>query len=150
MINDTQLICSGGLIYAVNTKRILLVHRSTSKYSNTWGLVGGKNNQEETPYQGLVREIQEEIGEVDIFKTIPLEMFISKNSYFLYHTYICLTQKEFIPDLNHEHNGYAWVELNNWPKPLHPGLHSTLHKKSNISKLEIVFKLINLLKNDDQ
>lgn len=144
-----QLICSGALIYAIDTKRILLIHRTTSKYANMWGLVGGKNTNNETPYQGLIREIFEEIGAVTILKTIPLEMFVSNNNYFLFNTYLCIVQNEFIPTLNHEHDGYAWVEFPKWPKPLHPGLHATLNKKSNTEKIKTVFDLIDLIKGQN-
>ena len=52
-----------------------------------------------------------------IKKTIPLETFISNDNKFLFHTYLCVVEDEFIPNLNSEHNGYAWTSFNNWPKP---------------------------------
>lgn len=141
----SQLICSGALIYAINSKRLLFLHRANCNNSDYWGLVGGKNEKEETPWQGLQREIKEEIGDTSITKAIPLETFISPNNYFLFHTYLCVVDKEFIPTLNHEHNGYTWVEFNVWPKPLLPGLRNTLAKKVNREKLHIVFETIDLL-----
>jgi len=44
----------------------------------------------------------------------------------------------------HEHDGYAWVGYNNWPKPLHQGLRNTLNSKTNKIKLETVFEMIDL------
>ena len=140
-----QLICSGALIYAIDTKHLLFLHRAKGNNSNYWGLVGGKNEKSETPWQGLQREIKEEIGNTTITKAIPLETFISYNNYFLFHTYLCIVEKEFIPFLNNEHNGYAWVEYNIWPKPLLPGLQTTLSKKINREKLKTVFETIDLL-----
>jgi len=93
----------------------------------------------------LQREIKEEIGETSIIKTIPLETFISNDSKFKFHTYLCVIENEFIPTLNIEHNGYAWVSFNKWPKPLHQGLRNTLSNKVNLTKLETVFKLIDLV-----
>jgi 8-oxo-dGTP pyrophosphatase MutT (NUDIX family) len=140
-----NITCSGALIYALNTRRFLFLHRTRSKHSNEWGLVGGANESSETPWEGLQREITEEIGSVEIKKTVPLETFISNDSKFHFHTYLCLVQNEFAPVLNEEHDGYAWVSFGKWPKPLHQGLRNTLTNKFNIGKLETVFQLIDLL-----
>lgn len=140
-----DIVCSGALFYTLDTNRFLFLHRANGKRSNVWGLVGGTNEGQETPWEGLRREIEEEIGNVDIKKTIPLETFISTDSKFKFHTYLCLVDEEFIPNLNHEHDGYAWVSFGKWPKPLHYGLQNTLNKKTNLGKLETVFQTINLL-----
>ena len=77
----------------------------------------------ETVIQGLVREIQEEIGiDYTNFKFIPLETFTADNRKFVYYTFLLGIEAEFVPTLNDEHRGYCWVELNDHPKPLHPGL----------------------------
>jgi 8-oxo-dGTP pyrophosphatase MutT (NUDIX family) len=108
--------------------------------------VGGTNEDKETPWEGLRREIEEEIGFIpSIKKTIPLETFVSNDSKFLFHTYLCLVEKEFLPQLNEEHDGYAWVSFGKWPKPLHYGLKKTLTTKTNLNKLETVFQVLNIL-----
>jgi ADP-ribose pyrophosphatase YjhB (NUDIX family) len=141
----SQIICSGALFYTLDTQRFLFLHRTQSKNKNVWGLVGGTNEDKETAWEGLRREIREEIGSIpEIKKTIPLETFISKDENFLFHTYLCVIEKEFIPVLNNEHNGYAWVSFNSWPKPLHNGLANTLRSKQNQQKLQTVFELIEL------
>ena len=106
---------------------------------------GGTNEGKETPWEGLKREIYEEIGEIEILKTIPLETFISNDSKFHFHTYLCVIENEFIPKLNDEHDGFAWTNFQSWPKPLHNGLKNTLIKKVNQTKLETVFKVMDLL-----
>ena len=121
------------------------MHRAQGKKGNLWGLVGGTNEEEETPWEGLQREIQEEVGKVTIKKTVPLETFISNDDHFHFHTYLCVIEKEFMPVLNHEHNGYAWVSFNNWPKPLHHGLQNTLRSKTNTQKLETVIQLVDMM-----
>jgi ADP-ribose pyrophosphatase YjhB (NUDIX family) len=124
----------------------LLLHRTQSKQNNVWGLVGGTNEDTETPWEGLRREIQEEIGALpEIKKTIPLETFVSNDDHFSFHTYLCVIENEFIPILNEEHDGYAWVSFGKWPKPLHQGLSNTLRSKTNQEKLKTVFKLIDLI-----
>jgi len=140
-----KIICSGALFYTLNTNRFLLLHRTQSKQSNVWGLVGGTNESAETPWEGLRREIHEEIGFVpEIKKAIPLETFISNDEQFLFHTYLCVIENEFVPQLNSEHDGYCWVSFGKWPKPLHTGLANTLRSKTNQQKLETVFKLIRM------
>ena len=142
----SDIVCSGALFYTLDTNRFLFLHRSNGKQANMWGIVGGTNQNTETPWEGLKREIQEEIGSVPkIKKTLPLETFVSNDEQFEFHTYIVVVQSEFIPVLNSEHNGYAWCSFGKWPKPLHLGLRNTLQNKVNLLKLETVFKTISLL-----
>jgi len=131
-------ICAGALFYAVDTDRFLFLHRTQSKHSKVWGLAGGTAESGETAWQACEREIFEEVGEVLIGKTIPLERFRSKDEEFEYHTYVCLVNHEFRPMLNYEHDGYAWIEYPAWPNPLHYGLKRTLQKKNNKQKLQII------------
>jgi len=141
-----NIICSGALFYTLTTNRFLFLYRNNSKRSNVWGLVGGTNEGAETPWEGLQREIEEEIGTLPkIEKTIPLESFISTDQHFQFHTYLCVIKKEFIPNLNNEHSGYSWASYDNWPKPLHKGLRNTLQSKINRAKLETVFSMADLL-----
>lgn len=141
-----KIVCSGALFYTLTTNRFLFLHRARSKRAKLWGLVGGTNEGCETPWEGLKREIQEEVGMLPtIKKALPLESFISPDDKFYFHTYLCIIDSEFIPILNEEHNGYAWCSFNNWPKPLHHGLRNTLQSKINLRKLETVFQTINLL-----
>jgi 8-oxo-dGTP pyrophosphatase MutT (NUDIX family) len=141
-----MITCSGALFYTLDTNRFLFLHRANGKRNNMWGLVGGTNEAAETPFEGLKREIEEEIGFLpDIKKTLPLESFLSADSKFYFHTYLCVIHCEFIPILNNEHDGYAWCSFTKWPKPLHHGLRNTLQSRVNLNKLETVFQTINLL-----
>lgn len=141
-----KIVCSGALFYAKSTKRILLLQKARGKHTGTWGLVGGTNETQETPWQGLTREINEEIGLFPkIIKTIPLETFVSNNSIFNYHTYLCVVEEEFIPKLSSEHSGYAWCIIDYSPKPLHQGLKNSFGNKIIRTKLQTIFEIINLV-----
>lgn len=113
----------GALVYAKSTNRYLFLLRNKNRQQGHWGIPGGKIDAGETVIQALVREIQEEIG-VDYAKKkfIPLETFTADNQKFVYYTFLVKVDQEFVPRLNDEHRGYCWVELNDHPKPLHPGL----------------------------
>jgi 8-oxo-dGTP pyrophosphatase MutT (NUDIX family) len=139
-----QIICSGGLFLAKDTKRFLLLHRTQGKTANTWGLVGGrKEPSDTTPFEALKREIEEEIGTVDhIRKTIPLELFTSNDQNFQYNTYVVMVDHEFVPTLNEEHSGYAWCSFDNWPKPLHQGVKTSFANRVVRAKLELLLDLL--------
>jgi len=139
-----QIICSGGLFLAKDTKRFLLLNRTQGKTANTWGLVGGrKEPSDTTPFEALKREIEEEIGTVDhIRKTIPLELFTSNDQNFQYNTYVVMVDHEFVPTLNEEHSGYAWCSFDNWPKPLHQGVKTSFANRVVRAKLELLLDLI--------
>ena len=142
-LKDKNIVCSGALFYARNTKRFLFLERTKTKTAGQWGLVGGMAEGNETPWKALEREISEEVGKTPpIKKVIPLEMFTSNDSKFFFHTYLAIVDNEFIPTLNYEHSGYAWTNVNCWPKPLHVGLRNTLQNKAIKDKLQTVLDLL--------
>ena len=127
----------GTLFLSKTTKRYLFVLRSGAKYDSTWAFVGGKVENNETEYNALQREIVEEIGFMPlVLKTIPVEKFTNSKNNFTYTTYICLVEEEFVPKLNAEHKGYAWSKIDSWPKPLHPGVFTTLQVNEIIKKIK--------------
>lgn len=141
-----RIVCSGALFFAKSTGKILLLQKARGKHQGTWGLVGGTNEQLETPWEGLQREIKEEIGSIPkILKTIPLETFVSNDSVFHFHTYLCVIDNEFIPKLSNEHNGYAWSTIDYAPKPLHQGLKNSFNNRIIRTKLQTIFDVIDLV-----
>ncbi len=136
---------TGALIMAKNTKRYLFVLRNGARFEGTWALVGGKVEKNERTIDALKREIYEEINlsfDIETNKIIPIETFTSNDTSFLYHTFLILVDEEFIPTLNNEHRGYCWVSIEDYPKPLHPGLWKTFNFQSVIDKIKTVEKLI--------
>jgi 8-oxo-dGTP pyrophosphatase MutT (NUDIX family) len=141
-----QIVCSGALFYAKSTRRFLLLQKKAGKHEGTWGLVGGTNVHGETPWQGLQREITEEIGSIPaLIKTIPLETFVSNDRVFNFHTYLCVVENEFVPILSDEHLGWAWTVIDRAPKPLHQGLRNSFSSKTIRTKLQTVFDLVDLI-----
>lgn len=128
---------AGLFFYSKNTNRFLYLLRSDSNYS--WGVPGGKIEKDEALLEGLERECNEEIGYFpNDAKLVPIQKFV--NNSFTYHTFFCAVDDEFVPILNNEHIGYAWVGENQHPKPLHPGLFSTINIDTVKQKLELLTK----------
>lgn len=133
----------GALIYSTSTNRYLFLLRNT-KHAGTWGLVGGKVESGESVTGALLREMGEEIGgQIRNPKFIPIEKFTSDNGKFVYHTFVCPVDYEFIPELNTEHRGYCWVKLTDHPKPLHPGVWKTFKFDVVKRKLAVVEQTLN-------
>jgi 8-oxo-dGTP pyrophosphatase MutT (NUDIX family) len=143
-IKSEQIIASGGLFLAKDTKRFLFLLRTQGRTAGTWGLVGGrKEPSDATAFEALRREVEEEIGLVEgIKKTVPLELFTSNDQNFQYNTYVVIVEREFIPVLNDEHCGYAWCAYDNWPRPLHQGLKTSFANKIIRGKLELLLDLV--------
>lgn len=126
---------AGIFFYCKITNRYLYLLRSDKNPS--WSIPGGKIERDESLLQGLERECLEEmqIWHAD-WKLIPIQKFV--NNTFTYHTFFCEVNEEFRPVLNNEHCGYAWVDDELYPKPLHPGLFSTV----NIDLVQEKLKLL--------
>ena len=136
-MSDRHLEGVGALVYAKSTNRYLFLLRNKSRQQGHWGIPGGKLDTGETVIQALVREIQEEIG-VDYTnkKFIPLETFTADNQKFIYYTFLVKVDQEFVPTLNDEHRGYCWVQLEDHPKPLHPGVWRTVNFSAVVAKIK--------------
>ena len=114
--------------YSIDTHRYLYLMRNDPKHPNTWGLPGGKVEAGETLIDGITRECTEELGMMpEYVRLVPLEKFTTADAGFAYNTFFCSVAREFIPVLNDEHVGWAWIDSGTWPKPMHPGLWSTVN-----------------------
>ena len=130
----------GALIICPKTKRVLLNLRAPHKtHSLCWSLWGGMIENDETPKEALLRELQEEIGfTIPIGRIYPFDIYESRDKHFRYYTFVCITDEEFMPDLNHEAVGYCWTKLGVWPKPMHTGARRSFCSKKALEKLSII------------
>jgi len=133
----------GTFIYCISTQRYLFLLRDSSKYSGTWGVAGGKIDTGEQLLDSLHRELEEELGYNFInTKVIPIEKFTSDNNRFSYHTFLIPVEEECVPELNYEHRGYCWGNLEDRPSPLHPGVWRTINFKSVAEKIKTLEKVL--------
>lgn len=129
----------GVCFFCSTTHRYLYLLRSDPRSPETWGLAGGRVEHGESLLQAIERECREEIGEMPAYqRLVPIEKFTSADNRFAYHTFYCSVEHEFVPVLNDEHHGYAWISSGHWPRPLHPGLWNTVNIESVQQKLTLL------------
>jgi len=138
---------SGCIIVSKKTKRILLQLRAPNKNNKClWSFWGGTHEQGENPVQAVIREIGEELGTVlDIEKLYPLYVMTSNDTNFEYNTFVAVIEDEFTPILNDESYGYAWVDIQYTPKPLHPGAYTVFNNPRISTKLRTIINSIDSL-----
>lgn len=128
----------GVFFYCADTDRFLYLLRADARNPDTWGLPGGGVDRGESLLAAIERECQEEIQYWPRdAKLIPLQRYV--NNSFAYHTFFCAVDQEFVPQLNSEHTGYAWINSGIHPRPLHPGLFGTINfdlVKEKIARLQ--------------
>lgn len=139
---ESNLVNAVGIwFYSTLTHRYLYLLRDDPKHPNTWGLAGGKSEPGESLLETIHRECKEELG-LDFVnaKFLPIEKFTSPDNIFSYHTFFCQVNQEFVPKLNDEHTGYAWIDRLTYPKPMHPGLWNTVNLETVRSKMSVLEK----------
>jgi 8-oxo-dGTP pyrophosphatase MutT (NUDIX family) len=135
-LDTSAVIAAGAFIFSENTGRYLWLLRNKTLSAGHWAFPGGKLTSTETVFQGLQREILEELGVLPRFKkVIPLEKFTSWNSRFVYYNFWILVPQEFDPRLNDEHAAFQWCAPHSHPRPLHPVIADMLATSEIANKL---------------
>ncbi|MHA1212246.1 MAG: NUDIX domain-containing protein [Candidatus Heimdallarchaeota archaeon] len=97
---------------------ILLIRRSADneEFPGYWEDVGGRLKSNESPEDGLRREIQEETGISDIEIIKPLTMFhvfrkgiVKPENELMGLAFWCTTNTKNVT-LSHEHSAYQWIK----------------------------------------
>lgn len=130
----------GTIFVSINTKRVLLNLRAVHKtHSMCWSLWGGMVEYNEQPKEALLRELTEEMGFIpNIEKIYPFDVYQSKDKHFKYYSFVCIVEDEFIPILNEESCGYCWINLGDWPKPMHQGARISFCNLKSIDKIKLM------------
>jgi hypothetical protein len=74
-------------------------------------------------------------------KLNPIDVYQSRDKNFLYYSFVAVVEKEFSPTLNRESAGYAWVDIGQWPRPLHQGAKITLGTNGGTDKLHTILDI---------
>jgi 8-oxo-dGTP pyrophosphatase MutT (NUDIX family) len=140
---NSNIISHGAFVYSKSTRRFLfLLRQGNQRWGYHWGIVGGKKELDETPIQTLEREALEEIGIKFKLNPIPLDHYVSEDGNFAFYTYVYIVEQEFIPNLNEEHCGYCWVPIEKFPRPMHPGVYSSLKEEDTVDRLSKILDSI--------
>jgi ADP-ribose pyrophosphatase YjhB (NUDIX family) len=104
-----------------------------------WSLWGGMVENGEQPKDALLRELTEEMGSIpDIEKIYPFDVYQSKDRHFKYYSFVSIVEDEFIPVLNDESCGYCWIDLGDWPRPMHQGARISFCNQKAIEKIRLI------------
>jgi 8-oxo-dGTP pyrophosphatase MutT (NUDIX family) len=142
---ENCVVSHGAFVYAKQTKRFLfLLRESGQSWAYHWGIVGGKQDNGESPIQTLRREFEEELGRCIFYSPIPIDHYNSNDGGFAFHTYLWTVEKEFTPQLNSEHCGYCWVPIDKLPRPLHHGVFNSIKEQDTVNRLQEIIKAANL------
>ena len=135
------LTSHGMFVYAKQTNRFLfLLRQGRQRWAYHWGILGGKQELGESPLETLVREAQEEAEVLIDAVPIPIDHYVSNDGNFSFYTYLHVVEQEFVPILNNEHCGYCWVPLEKFPRPLHPGVFSSIREEETIDRLNKIIQ----------
>jgi 8-oxo-dGTP pyrophosphatase MutT (NUDIX family) len=119
----TEPQAAGCVIVAEDTGRWCLQQRSdTVSDPGVWSTWGGGVEPGETLEQTVRRELAEEGGYVGPLTLEPLHRTGQ------YATFVGRVPHEFEPKINQESKDWCWVEADQLPEPLHPGLELALNE----------------------
>ena len=132
-------IGAGILAIDKHSGKLLIARRGMAGgYPNTWATFGGTFEDEDiTPKQTAKREFWEETG-VDVSYDISKKPFyVDSNPFIEFYTYLAIFDGQPKIIINEESLGYAWVDLENMPFNLIPGLEEMLREKGKELKILI-------------
>lgn len=90
--------------------------------------------------ESLLDDADTLLNDLQVGKIIPIELYLSEDRGFEYGTYVCLVEREFIPE---NVDSYCWCSLDSVPGNLHLGLRSTLNNQIIRTKIETIMELTN-------
>jgi 8-oxo-dGTP pyrophosphatase MutT (NUDIX family) len=125
---------AGCIPMAKSTGRVMIVLRSSEvEQPHTWGNLGGAHHADERPVDAAQRELHEETGFAGSAQMVPLYVFQSGT--FRYCNFLAIVEDEFVPHLGWEADDYKWVDLGDWPQPLHFGLQALFNDANSVRVL---------------
>jgi 8-oxo-dGTP pyrophosphatase MutT (NUDIX family) len=106
--------------------RVMLQLRSAFAHEGgTWSCAGGALDEDETPYEGALREAAEEVGSAPHPNRLVGEHVFAPADDWTYTTVVVEVPHPFGESLNFETDAVAWSTLDDVDRrPLHPGFAS--------------------------
>lgn len=150
---------AAGILFVTASGKALFLKRGPNAPDcpSCWDFPGGGREGDETAEQTATREAVEEVGKIPdgirVFHTrtrssrpetvgvgvgaapllpvqaaAPPSPLVSADVDFT--TFVQRVPSEFVPDINDEHEGWAWAPISAPPEPLHPGCRIALERLS--------------------
>lgn len=114
--NFKPLFESAGCLLIYKNEILLLKRSSIEDEAGLWGFPGGKRDANETPEEGLVREVKEETS-IKIYKeklTLIEKLDVRTDKDFIYRYYTYFLDEKPNVVLTEEHDKYKWVTQKNF------------------------------------
>lgn len=160
---------AGILFLSMNGKALFLRRTATAHdFPGCWDFPGGTAEGAETSEQTAIREAREEVGMIPdgtrVFHTRtssapgavglgapPVQLPVDGGAPLVpeptpieavdFTTFLQRVTNEFTPELNDEHDGYAWAPVGSPPEPLHPGCKIALDRLS-MNELDVARAIV--------
>lgn len=123
------MINAAGLMLVDPKGRALFVRRSGSgDHGGEWAFPGGRIEDGEVPLGAARRELSEECGGFadDAISEEPTQLHAHEHEGVNFTTFHALVRDPFVPNLEGEHDAFAWMDPAKPPSPLHPGVERVL------------------------
>lgn len=129
---------AAGIFFTDGSKVLLLKRSKKGDSEGTWGLPGGKVEEDETLIDAARREAKEECGHVEGSRFADLQ---EKDGLHDWTTFFFKIKKPFDCVLSDEHTDYKWVDLDSISNyELHPKLKENLDRHLNVLSRNMGFK----------
>lgn len=123
--HDNAPTRAAGVMFRHGDKALFL-RRAGADQAGTWAFPAGGAEDGETPRACALREAREEVGDCGIPMDGARVFDQRKVGDVDFVTFAHDVPQPFVPQLNDEHDTWAWAPLSNPPQPLHPGVKATL------------------------
>ena len=129
--DDAKLRAAGLLLQTPDGLALFLRRSDVGDHAGEWCIPGGKLEADEQPLEAATREAREEIGWIrpdDVDEPELLDERTSDEDV-EFTTYAVGVNNPFVPELDDEHDGWAWAPVDSPPLPLHPGVEATIRER---------------------
>ena len=123
-----------GLLLLAGGKALLALRSEEVNEPGTWGIPGGKVEEDEQAYDAALREAQEELGPIPPHVVFGEVVF--QDGEFRYTTFLARVRqkdaKGWKPRLNWENDEARWVKVSELPDDLHFGLEFVMRERPDL------------------
>lgn len=122
------MIFASGILITNNGDGLFVKRTAVGDHAGEWCIPGGKTEAGESPLDGALRELQEEVGiTASPRAALPCMRRVADGVDFTTYRVPAATRPDVMLD-GTEHDEYRWASLDDPPTPLHPGVRDLLEQ----------------------